>query len=48
MKQKILKLIKILNKFTLDDILSMDNFDENEVKIILADFEKIWSNKENF
>ena len=40
MKQKILKLIKILNKFTLDDILLMDNFDENEVKIILADFEK--------
>lgn len=40
MKQKILKLIKILNKFTLDDILLMDNFDEDEVKIILADFEK--------
>ena len=40
MKQKILKLIKILNKFTLDDILLMDNSDENEVKIILADFEK--------
>ena len=40
MKQKILKLIKILNKFTLDDILLMDNFDEDGVKIILADFEK--------
>ena len=31
MKQKILKLIKILNKFTIDDILSMDDFKEQEV-----------------
>ena len=31
MKQKILKLIKILNKFTIDDILSMDDFEEQEV-----------------
>ena len=30
MKQKILKLIKILNKFTIDDILSMDDFEEQE------------------
>ena len=40
MKQKILKLIKILNKFTVDDILSMDDFNEQEVLDILSEFEK--------
>ena len=40
MKQKILKLIKILNKFTIDDILSMEEFDEQEVLDILSEFEK--------
>ncbi|MDO5437719.1 MAG: hypothetical protein Q4F80_05935 [bacterium] len=39
MKQKILKLIKILNKFTIDDILSMDDFDEKEVSETLSEFE---------
>ena len=39
MKQKILKLIKILNKFTLDDILSLDEFDKQEVSVILSEFE---------
>lgn len=39
MKQQILKLIKILNKFTLDDILSMDEFDKQEVLEILSEFE---------
>ena len=39
MKQKILKLIKILNKFTIDDILSMDNFEEQEVSEILSELE---------
>ena len=34
MKQKILKLIKILNKFTIDDILSMDDFEEKEVSLL--------------
>ena len=37
MKQKILKLIKILNKFTIDDILSMDDFEEKEVSEILSE-----------
>ena len=40
MKQKILKLIKILNKFTIDDILSMDEFDEQELLDIISEFEK--------
>ncbi len=39
MKQKILKLIKILNKFTIDDILSMDDFKEQEVLEILSELE---------
>ena len=39
MKQKILKLIKILNKFTIDDILSMDDFEEQEVSEILSELE---------
>ena len=39
MKQKILKLIKILNKFTIDDILSMDDFEEKEVSEILSELE---------
>ena len=39
MKQKILKLIKILNKFTIDDILSMDDFEEQEVLEILSELE---------
>lgn len=39
MKQKILKLIKILNKFTIDDILSMDDFKEQEVSEILSELE---------
>ena len=39
MKQKILKLIKILNKFTIDDILSMDDFEEQEVSEILSGLE---------
>ena len=39
MKQKILKLRKILNKFTIDDILSMDDFEEQEVSEILSELE---------
>ena len=39
MKQKILKLIKILNKFTIDDILSMDDFEEQEVSEMLSELE---------
>ena len=39
MKQKILKLIKILNKFTIDDILSMNDFEEQEVSEILSELE---------
>ena len=39
MKQKILKLIKILNKFTIDDILSMDDFEEQKVSEILSELE---------
>ena len=41
MKQKILKLIKILNKFTISDILTMDDFDEQEVLSILSEFEEL-------
>ena len=41
MKQKILKLIKILNKFTIDDILSMDDFEEQEVSEILSELENL-------
>lgn len=40
MKQKILKLIKILNKFTIDDILSMDEFDEKELLDIISELAK--------
>lgn len=39
MKQKILRLIKILNKFTIDDILSIDEFSEQEVLEILSELE---------
>lgn len=39
MKQKMLKLIKILNQFTIDDILTMNEFSENEVKKLLTEFE---------
>ena len=39
MKQKVLKLIKILNKFTIDDILFMDDFGEQEVLSILSELE---------
>lgn len=41
MKQKMLKLIKILNKFTTDDILTMGEFEETQAKIILKEFEEL-------
>lgn len=40
MKQKMLKLIKILNKFTLNDILTMSDFTEKDTIKILTDFEE--------
>lgn len=41
MKQKMLKLIKILNQFTIDDVLTVSEFDENETKKLLTEFEDI-------
>ena len=41
MKQKMLKLIKILNQFTIDDILTMSEFSENEAKKLITEFEDI-------
>lgn len=41
MKQKMLKLIKILNQFTIDDVLTMGEFSENEAKNILTEFEDV-------
>ena len=41
MKQKMLKLIKILNQFTIDDTLTMSEFSENEAKKLLTEFEDI-------
>ena len=41
MKQKMLKLIKILNQFTIDDVLTMGEFSENEAKNIFTEFEDV-------
>ena len=40
MKQKMLKLIKILNRFTINDILTMSDFTEKDTVKILSDFEE--------
>lgn len=40
MKQKLLKLAKILKRFTLDDVLSMEDFDEDKIKDIIEELLK--------
>ena len=35
MKQKILKLIKILNRFTIDDLITLSGADEHEIQDII-------------
>jgi len=40
MMQKLQKLIKILNRFTVDDLVSMSDFEEKEIKKALEIFEK--------
>ena len=40
MKQKLLKLAKILKRFTLDDVLSMEDFDEDKIKDVIEELLK--------
>lgn len=37
MKQKILKLIKILNRFTIDDLITLSGADEHEIQDIIIE-----------
>ena len=40
MKQKILKLIKILNRFTIDDLITVSGVDEQEIQDIILEFQQ--------